>query len=70
MANGHTLVNESTSGRILEVAPDGSVVWEYVHPLQEVEHGRKLVAALGLGVTRYDPSYASFLDGQSYEAAR
>jgi hypothetical protein len=45
----------------LEVAPDGSVVWEYVHPLQEVEHGRKLVAALGRGVTRYDPSYISFL---------
>jgi Arylsulfotransferase (ASST) len=64
MTGGDTLISESTSGRILEVTPDGSVVWEYVHPLQELENGRKIVAALSLGVTRYEPSYVSFLDGK------
>jgi hypothetical protein len=70
LANGNTLINESTSGRILEVAPDGSVVWEYVQPLQDVENGRKIVAALGRGVVHYDPSYVSFLGEPHDEAAR
>jgi hypothetical protein len=61
MANGNTLISESTSGRILEIAPDGAVAWEYVHPLQDVENGQKIVASLGLGVIRYDPSHVSFL---------
>jgi hypothetical protein len=70
LANGDTLISEATSGRILEVTPDGTIVWEYVQPLQDAENGRKLVAALGLSVARYDASYVSFLSGQSHEAAR
>jgi hypothetical protein len=70
LSGGNTLISESTSGRILEVTPDREVVWEYVQPIQAEESGRKLVAALGLGVTRYDPSYVSFLSKPNHEAAR
>jgi hypothetical protein len=55
------LITESTSGRILEVTRDGSIVWEFVQPLQDVESGKRIVAALGRGVIHYDPSYVSFL---------
>ncbi len=71
LANGDTLINESDAGRILEVTPDGSVVWEYADPLVTVENGQKLIASLGLTVTRYDPSYVTFLNGEkSHEAVR
>lgn len=71
LPGGNTLISESTAGRILEVTPDGSVVWEYVNPLHVVEKGQELIASLGLTVTRYEPSYPSFLtDTQSHEAIR
>ncbi len=71
LSNGNTLISESTAGRILEVIPDGSVAWEYVDPLQVTENGRKLIASLGLTVTRYGPSYASFTrDDQGRQATR
>jgi hypothetical protein len=70
LSNGDTLISESTTGRILEVAPDHSVVWEYVQPLRDTEHGQPIVAALSVSVSRYDPSYVAFLKGQSHEAAR
>jgi hypothetical protein len=71
LANGNTLISESMAGRILEVTPDGSVVWEYVSPLRTVENGHKLIASLGLTVSRYDSSYISFLDDQqNHEATR
>jgi len=71
IAGGNTLISESTSGRILEVTPNGSIAWEYVDPLVAVENGQSLVASLGLTVTRYDPSYVSFLDDKHrLQAAR
>jgi hypothetical protein len=70
LSGGNTLISESTTGRILEVAPDRSVVWEYVQPLQDTEHGQKIVAALGLSIARYDPGYVSFLREQRHDAAR
>jgi len=69
LANGNTLISESTAGRILEVTPDGSVVWEYVSPLRTIENGHELIASLGLTVSRYDPSYISFLGDQQNHAA-
>ncbi|MBN2564428.1 MAG: aryl-sulfate sulfotransferase [Candidatus Eisenbacteria bacterium] len=33
LPNGNTLITESISGRIIEVTPDGHIVWEYVNPL-------------------------------------
>jgi hypothetical protein len=70
LSGGNTLIAESTSGRILEVTQDHLVVWEYVQPIQDVENGRKLVAALGLSVARYDAAYVSFLNEPGHEAAR
>jgi hypothetical protein len=32
LPNGNTLITESESGRIIEVTPEGAVVWEYVNP--------------------------------------
>jgi len=61
LADGNTLISESTTGRIVEVAPDGSIVWEYVSPLQTEENGHKFVASLGLNVTRFDRSAVWFL---------
>lgn len=34
LANGNTLITESSGGRILEVTRQGDIVWEYVHPLR------------------------------------
>jgi hypothetical protein len=46
--NGNTLISESTGGRLLEVTPGGSVVWEYwnpaVHPARD-----DLTGTLNLG---------------------
>ncbi len=62
-SDGNMVIAESTSGRILEVARDGEVVWEYVQPIYEIDNGQELVAALGRGVVRYDPSYILFPPG-------
>ncbi len=62
LPNGNTLINESNAGRILEVTPDGSVVWEYVTPIRAEENGQKLIPSLGLSVTRYEASYVKFLN--------
>ena len=59
------------AGRLLEVSPDGSIVWEYVNPVQSEERGKKIIASFGLTATRYEPSYVSFLDRkQSPQAVR
>lgn len=34
LPNGNTLINESDHGRLLEVTPEGEVVWEYVNPIR------------------------------------
>ncbi len=64
LADGNTLISESTTGRILEVARDGPIVWEYVSPLRAKENGHKLVASLGLNVTRFDGSALWFVDNR------
>ena len=33
LPNGNTLVSLARPGRLVEVAPDGEVVWEYVSPV-------------------------------------
>jgi hypothetical protein len=45
LPNGNTLAIESTRGRALEIAPDGDVVWEFVHPHRGGEDG-ELIAAM------------------------
>ncbi|WP_162912966.1 arylsulfotransferase family protein [Rhodospirillaceae bacterium SYSU D60014] len=34
LPNGNTLITESDGGRIFEVTPDGTIVWEYVNPVR------------------------------------
>jgi outer membrane protein assembly factor BamB len=39
LANGNTLVTEETGGRIIEVTPDGEIVWEFVNPVRAEGRG-------------------------------
>ncbi len=32
LPNGNTLISEANAGRVFEVTPDGTVVWEYLNP--------------------------------------
>ncbi|UWN48062.1 hypothetical protein ASALC70_00240 [Alcanivorax sp. ALC70] len=34
LPNGDWLITESDGGRLLEVAPDGDIVWEFVNPVR------------------------------------
>lgn len=34
LANGNTFISESDGGRMIEVAPDGTIVWEFVNPVR------------------------------------
>jgi hypothetical protein len=34
LANGNTLIVESMAGRVIEVAPNGDIVWEFVNPVR------------------------------------
>ncbi len=72
LSNGNTMISESNSGRIIEVTPDGDVVWEYVHPFRGVEDGKAIIASIGLDVQRYEPSDVKFLNNSEVrrEAAR
>ena len=40
LANGNTLITESSGGRILEVTPDGETVWEFINPARGQKAGR------------------------------
>jgi hypothetical protein len=39
LPNGNTLVAESDAGRILELTPEGEVVWDYYSPFLGQGHG-------------------------------
>lgn len=52
LANGNTLINEAFADRVIEVSPDGGIVWEYtgvVYPTdsERLENGNTLVADKG-----------------------
>ncbi|MBD3367674.1 MAG: PQQ-binding-like beta-propeller repeat protein [Candidatus Eisenbacteria bacterium] len=47
LSNGNTLITESENGRIIEIDPSGSVVWEYLNPVT-IDRGRTLT----LGIMR------------------
>lgn len=55
LANGNTLITESDHGRLLEVAPDGSVVWEFVNPVRGSEDSVSLTPVISSGL-RYPRS--------------
>ena len=52
LANGNTLINEALNDRVIEVSPDGEIVWEYtevIYPTDSVrmENGSTLIADKG-----------------------
>jgi Arylsulfotransferase (ASST) len=59
LANGNTLITESANGRLLEVAVDGHMVWEYVSPFRAGEN-KELIATL-MGAQRIDFADITFL---------
>jgi hypothetical protein len=42
LANGNTLITESSGGRILEVTRDGRVVWQFVNPVRGGEQNARI----------------------------
>lgn len=42
LANGNTLITESSGGRILEVTPAGEIVWQFVNPVRGGEQNDRL----------------------------
>ena len=38
LANGNTLITESSGGRIFEVTPEQQIVWEYINPVRAGEN--------------------------------
>lgn len=62
LSNGNTLISEANAGRLIQVTPDGDVVWEYTHPLRSMEGNKPIIASFGLDVLHYDPSEVKFLN--------
>jgi hypothetical protein len=42
LANGNTVITESSGGRILEVTPAGEIVWQFVNPVRGGEQNDRL----------------------------
>lgn len=61
LANGNTMIVESTNGRAMEVTPDGRVVWDYRSPHRKTEEGQELVMPL-MDVVRFEPGALEFLN--------
>jgi hypothetical protein len=53
LANGNTLIVESMAGRVIEVAPNGDIVWEFVNPVRGGEGNRRI--PIIFWVQRVDP---------------
>jgi hypothetical protein len=67
LPNGNTLISESDGGRILEVAADGAIVWEFVNPIR----GGPTNALIPVidGAQRIDPAQLEPGFRQTLEAA-
>jgi outer membrane protein assembly factor BamB len=46
LTNGNILVNSSGKGRVIEFAPDGTIVWRYDNRLSDGRNGRVYMAML------------------------
>ena len=54
LANGNTLIVESMAGRVIEVAPNGDIVWEFINPVRGGEGDRRI--PIIFWVQRLDPA--------------
>lgn len=63
--NGNTLITESDGGRLLEVTPEGEIVWEFVNPVRGGE-GDSLIpvvsSAQRIGPAYLTPEFRASLD--------
>jgi hypothetical protein len=57
LANGNTLLTESTAGYVWEVSPDGDTVWKWANPNVNPEGHRAVVARM----TAYAPDATPFI---------
>jgi hypothetical protein len=57
LPNGNTLISETASGRVFEVTPDKTVVWEFYNPHRAGDNN-ELIAAL-FEMIRLSPDYNS-----------
>jgi hypothetical protein len=55
LPNGNTLITESEGGRLIEVAPSGQIVWEYLNPPRGGKEN-KLIPIVSWG-QRIDPQW-------------
>jgi hypothetical protein len=53
LSNGNTLIVESMAGRVIEVAPNGDIVWEFVNPVRGGDGNRRI--PIIFWVQRLDP---------------
>ena len=55
LPNGNTLITESDGGRLVEVAPNHDIVWEYINPVRGGEQNKRIpVVSWG---QRIDPQW-------------
>ena len=60
LPNGNTLITVSAEGRLLEVTPNGDIVWEFVNPVREQFQGEAYIPVVSAGY-RYAPGHLKFL---------
>lgn len=66
LAGGNTLITESNGGRILEVSPEGEIVWEYINPVRGGDEDRFI--PIVCWAQRLPPDF--FEDGFAQTASR
>ncbi|MBE0529188.1 MAG: aryl-sulfate sulfotransferase [Rhodospirillales bacterium] len=65
LANGNTLITESDGGRLLEVALDGTIAWEYLNPIRSGEANRYIPVVSGAQRVipdRLDPAFRDIIE--------
>jgi hypothetical protein len=56
LANGNTLIVETDGGRILEVTPEGDIVWEFLNPVRHQDPKEKPKIPVIGWAERLDPA--------------
>lgn len=65
LANGNTLITESSGGRLLEVTPEGEIVWEFHNPIRRDDPdnpGKKLIPVVSQAERISDERAALYRD--------
>lgn len=59
LPNGNTLITETDNGRVFEVTPNKTIVWEFINPARAGESDELIASVFEL--IRYESDYATFL---------